>query len=205
MEMELNSLIDKIKKEGVEQAEKDAGNIIKEAQARAREIAEEAEKTKAGIIKEGKSQVEKLKKAAEKSLEQASRDVLLTLRERVIEFFDRILKDKVSEELEDAALKDMIIKAVSNFKKDGVLDIEILLNDKDKAELKKTLFSALSQEAKAHIKLTSGKGIKKGFRIGKKDKDSYLDFTDEAITEAFKQYLNPKLAEMLDIDLGLNK
>ena len=46
MEMELNSLIDKIKKEGVEQAEKDAGNIKKEARERAREIVEEAEKTK---------------------------------------------------------------------------------------------------------------------------------------------------------------
>jgi V/A-type H+-transporting ATPase subunit E len=201
MQMDLNNLIDKIKREGVEQAEKDARDIIKEAEDKARGIILEAENKKNQIIREGTERIEKFKKSTEKSLKQTSRDVLLTLRERVIEFFDRIVKDKVSGELGGDVLGEIIIKAVENLKRDSSFDIEVLVNEKDRKKLEKTLFSALSKEAKDHIKITGKKGLEKGFRIGEKGKDSYFDFTDEAITEAFKRYLNPKLVQLLDLDL----
>ena len=127
------------------------------------------------------------------------------MRERVIEFFDRIVKDKVSGELGANVLGEIIIKAVENLKRDSSFDIEVLVNEKDRKKLEKMLFSALSKEAKNRIKITGKKGLEKGFRIGEKGKDSYFDFTDEAITEAFKRYLNPKLVQLLDLDLDLEK
>ena len=63
----------------------------------------------------------------------------------------------------------------------------------------------MSKEANAHLTFKGAKGIGGGFRIGERGKESYFDFSDEAIAEAFKRYLNPKLVEALDIDLGLDK
>jgi len=40
--------------------------------------------------------------------------------------------------------------------------------------------------------------VEKGFRIGEKDKNYYYDFTDDALVEALKTYLNPKLLKILD-------
>jgi len=204
MEMELNNLIDKIKKEGVEKAENDAGNIVKEAEAQARKIIEDAEKQKADLIKEGEKRQAAFKASTEEALKQSARDALLALRDRVTEFFGRVVKERVSEALTDDALKEVIVQAVESCIKKSSMDIEILLADKDKRKLEKVLFSALTKEAKDRLKVKSSKSVEKGFRIGEEGKDSYLDFTDQAIADGFKRYLNPRLVEMLDIDLGLD-
>lgn len=198
MEMELNKLIDKIKREGVQKAQTEGDNIINEAQERARNIIADAKRQKADIIKEADVQTRNFRDAAEKALKQSARDVLLTLRERVTEFFDRIVREKVSGQLTTEVLKNIIVKAVENFSKESTLDIEVLVNEKDRDKLKKALFSALSKEAKARLTVKGTRAIEKGFRIGEKGKESYVDFSDAAITEAFKRYLNPRLVEILD-------
>lgn len=205
MEMELKSLIEKIKKEGVEESEKEASIIIKQAEEKAQNIIISAQEEKESLLKDAEQRMQSLKKNTEKAMKQAARDVLLTLRERATDFFDRIVKEKIAKELSPLVLKEIIVKAANNLQKDGILNVEVLVSKEDREKLQKTLFASFAQEAKKHIALTGTKTIKKGFRIGEKDKDSYFDFTDEAIAEAFKRYLNPKLVEMLDIGLGLDK
>ena len=204
MEMELSSLIEKIKKDGVTKAEEEAQSIIAEARENAKKIIGDAESTKACLIQEGKESSENFQKVSEKALKQSARDVLLGLKERSLEFFERIVNEKIGKELSPDVLKEILIKLIGNFSKDKDMDIEILVSEEDKTMLQKTLFNAMSKEAKQHVSITSSKGVGKGFRIGEKGKESYYDFTDESITKAFVGFLNPKLSEMLDIDLGLN-
>ena len=203
MEMELKDLIDKIKKDGVEQAESDASAVMEQAQAKASKILEDANKQKESILKEAESTASAFRKSTEQALKQSARDVLLSLRDRVGEFFARLVKEKVKDELNQGALKDIIVKTVDHCVSKGSVDIEILVNDKDKAVLEKALFSALAKDIKEKVTVKGSKAVDKGFRIGEKGKDSYLDFTDQAIAEGFRRYLNPKLIETLDIDLGL--
>jgi V/A-type H+-transporting ATPase subunit E len=205
MEMELKNLIDRIKEEGVLEADKASEAIIKKAEEKAGEIIASADKEKSAIISDARAKADSFRKNSEKAMKQAARDVLLTLREDVTAFFDRVVKGKISGQLSPNVLKEAIVTAVNNLRKDGILDIEVLVSKEDRDKLEKTLFSSFGSEVKGHIKLKGTKSVEKGFRIGERGKDSYFDFTDEAIAEAFKKYLNPKLVEMLDIDLGLGK
>jgi V/A-type H+-transporting ATPase subunit E len=205
METELNRLIEKIRREGVESAEKRAKEIVEKAEEKARGIIKDAEEKKDSIIDEGRSRAENFKKTSEKALKQAARDVLLTLRQRVTEFYGRIIKEKVAEGLDPDTIKDAIIKAVGGFGKEGGAELEAILNDKERAKLEKAILSSFKKEAKERLTIKGASNIDKGFRIGEKGKDSYIDFTDEAITEMFKRYLNPRLAELLDVDLGIGK
>ena len=205
MEMELKGLIEKIKQDGVAQAEADAAKIIGDAQARAEGIIIKSTKEGQNIIVNAKQEAENFRKSSETALKQAARDALLALRVRVSEFFARVVKDKVAEELHPEALKDIIIKAVEHSIKAGIMDIEIVLNDKDKQALEKILFAALRKEAKEKVLLQEKESIQGGFRIGAKGSGSYLDFTDQAIADGFRRYLNPKLVDALDIDLGLKQ
>ena len=145
------------------------------------------------------------RKASIKALNQSARDVLLTLRERVSEFFDRILKDDIKGAMTQDVLKKVIPEAIKNFRKDSPLDIEVLVSKKDRDLLEESLFRALTKDLRGQVTLSSSKGVDKGFRIGKKGKESYFDFTDEAIAESFKKYLNPKLAKLLDIEFNKGK
>jgi V/A-type H+-transporting ATPase subunit E len=195
MEMELKTIIEKIKQEGVGEAEKKAADMIKEAEAKGKGIIEEAKKK--AILKEAERDATALKKNGQEAVKQASRDVLLSLREKIVDLFDIIIKKEVAAQLSPAVLKEMIVKLAKSFTKGQELDVEVLLSDRDKKSLEEELFSALKKEIKKGITIKVSPKIERGFRIGQKDKESYYDFTDEAIAEAFMTHLNPKIVEIL--------
>jgi V/A-type H+/Na+-transporting ATPase subunit E len=205
MEADLKNLIEKIKQDGIAQADTDAAKIIEDARVKAEDIVQKAMKEGQGIIADAKKEAENFKKASDTALKQAARDALLALRVRVNEFFARVIKDRVSEELTPETLKDIIVKAVEYAMKEGVAEIDVILSGKDKKILEKTLFTALRKEARERVLLQRKQGVHGGFRIGAKGAGSYLDFTDQAIADGFRRYLSPKLADALDIDLGLKQ
>jgi V/A-type H+/Na+-transporting ATPase subunit E len=205
MEADLKHLIDKIKQDGIAKAEVDAAKIIKDARAKSDDIIAKATGKAGDIVSSANKEAENFKNASETALKQAARDALLALRVRVSEFFARVVKDKVREELNPATLKEIILKAVEASIKTGITDMEIVLNEKDKKVLEKTLFSALRKEARERVLLQEAQGVQGGFRIGAKGKNSYLDFTDQAIADGFRRYLSPRLVDALDIDLGLKQ
>lgn len=197
METQLDNLIQKIRQEGVEEAKKKSKEIIKDAERRAEEIIEDAERKKAAIMKDGQRDTANLRKSGEEVLRQASRDIILSLRQRIVELFDSVLKKDVSEGLSSENLKKIITRIIENFKKDEGLDIEILLSKQDKKGLEEALLRSLKDEFRKGITFKVSSGIEKGFRIGEKDKNFYYDFTDDAITEALKLYLNPRITDIL--------
>ncbi|MGB3112891.1 MAG: V-type ATP synthase subunit E [Candidatus Omnitrophota bacterium] len=197
MEMELKTIIEKIKQEGVGEAEKKAAHIIETAQAGAKRVLDQAREERAAIIKKAEQEAAKLRDNGEKALSQASRDVLLSLREQIIELFDKVVKREVAAQLTPDVLKEMILKLVEKFEKEEKLDLEILLSKKEKKDLEEAVFSALKGEMKKGVTIKISPVIEHGFFIGEKDKGSYYDFTDEAIAEAFMAYLNPKIVDIL--------
>ena len=111
--------------------------------------------------------------------------------------FDSILKRDVAEKLSTDILKDMIIRLVEGIAKKKNFEVEILLSEKDKKQLEDVLLKELKKETGKSVTLKVSSSVEHGFLIGEKDGSSYYDFTDEAITEAFKTYLNPKITQIL--------
>jgi len=198
MEVELGTIIEKIKKEGVGEAEKRSDEILSQAKRKAKEIVDAAEKEKGAIIDNGKKEAEKMKANGEESLRQASRDVLLGLKESIIGLFDTVLRGEVGDAFSADIIQKMILGLAEKFQKDGSSDVEVLLSDKDKKALEDALLAALKKKMSGGVTLKASPGVEKGFRIGKKGEESYYDFTDQAVAEAFKEFLNPRMKEILD-------
>ena len=197
MEMELKSIIEKIKQEGVTEAEKQAGDIVSAAEEKAKQITQGAKDEKERILKKAREEAIKTRNNAEESIRQASRDVLLGLREQIVALFDKVMKKEIAGELSGDAMKKMIQVLVENFNKEGKPDIEVLLSKEDRDSLEKSLLDALVKEMKKGVTLKASSAVEHGFRIGVKGENSYYDFTDEAIEEAFKANLNKNLIEIL--------
>lgn len=198
MEMELEGLIDKIKKEGVEEADKKAKSIIDEAEKKAKDILTKAKEQNEKIVNNAKQDAEKLKKQAEESIRQSMRDTVLMLKKRITDLFDSVLKKNLSEQMTADVLGEAISELIKNFKKDETFNVEILLNEKNKKTFEEKVLSLLSAEIKKGVTFKVSPSVELGFRIGEKDKNCYYDFTAEAINEALRVYLNPKLTEILD-------
>lgn len=198
MEMDLKSIIEKIKEEGVGEAEKQAEGIVSQAEGKAGEIAKAALKEKETLEKQGKDAAEKLRKSAEEAINQAARDVILSLKEKIIEIFNDILEEKVGEAMTPEAMSVMISGLLSKTGEKNDVPMEALVSEKDKDGLEKLLTGQLKDRIKTGITVKVSPNIENGFRIGEKGKNNYYDLSDEAISEAFKTFLNPRIAKLLD-------
>ncbi len=200
MEMDLKGIIEKIKTEGVDEAEVKASAIIEDAEQKAKEIVLGAEKTQKETIEKTEEESKKMVAKAEAAISQAARDAVLSLKGRITGVFDSIFKQNIAEILDSGLLKDMVIKLVDGFIEKGETNLEILVNEKDKDKLEKAVLAELKGKAKEGISFKVSPGIENGFLIKEAEGGAYYDFTDEAITEAFKAFLNPKVTKMLKLD-----
>lgn len=196
MDVKLDSLIEKIRKEGIEEAQQSADQIIKEAKQKAASLVDQAKKEAEKIVTDGKNQVDQYKTTAEIDLKQSARNFELLLKEKINSLFDNVFKRQVAAELKPDFLKAMILKIVEHWTKDS--KAEIVLNDKDKDQLEKVLFSGVKDDVKQSINIRVSRDIAHGFRIGMKGDQVYYDFSDESIAEVLKSLINPKLKEILE-------
>ena len=201
MEMNLNSVIEKIQTDGVRKAEEQASVIIKEAEEKAAEIVSSAKQQKDEMIKKAEKQSNEFKVNGEAAVKQAARDVIIALRAQMEALLDSIIKKEVSAQFTPDVLKDIITKLVTSSIEREDIDLEILLGEKDKRALRETLGALLQGDLKKGVTIKVSPTLKKGFRVGKKGENEYYDFSDDAIAEAFNFYLNKKLREVIDAGL----
>ena len=201
MEMNLNSVIEKIQTDGVNKAEEQASVIIKEAEAKAADIVSSAKQQKDETIKKAEKLANEFKVNGEAAVRQAARDVIIALRAQMEALLDSIIKKEVSAGLTPDVLKEIITKLVTSSIEREDVDLEILLGEKDKHALRETLGALLQGDLKKGVTIKVSPTLKKGFRIGKKGENEYYDFSDDAIAEAFNFYLNKKLREVIDAGL----
>lgn len=195
MNVKLDSLIEKIKADGVDAANKQAEEILALAKKDAEEIVKKA-KVKADTYQNNaKAEAEAYQKNAKVAINQAARDTLLVLKEKVTAILEQALLSEVDSTLDQDFLKELIVKVVEVWAKDE--DIEVLTNDVDVDALTAQVKKALSKNLEKTIDIKLDKKISHGFRIGKKGDNLFYDFSDESLMEALRVFLNPKLAEIL--------
>ena len=198
MEIQLQELIDKIKKDGIESASKEAGRLKLEAQGEAQRILETARKEAADIVARGKQDAERSEKAGIAALEQASRNLVLAFRAEIQTLLDKIvLKETASSYGEDtlkAALPELLKTWAA---RGGNAGVDLLLPEAELKKLQSWFSGKLSAELKGGVELKSDRNLGAGFRILEKDGSAYYDFSAESVAELLSSYLNPKLAEIL--------
>lgn len=202
MDVKLENLIDKIKRDGIDEAQKESQAIIDKANQEADAIIQEAKEKSKKLIEEAKSDIQRLQSNAQKSIQQSARDLVLSLREQLVSLFDRLLKKQISKELSPDFIKELIVKIVDAWAIEKKQTLEAVISEQDKKKLEDLINSELKKEAKETIEIKVSKTIEKGFRIGIKGQDVYYDFTDESILEALKEFLSPSIAQILDINNG---
>lgn len=202
MDVKLESLIAKIKQDGIEEARKASEDIIEKAKAEAEAIVKEAKVKAKRIEEQAKTSAAKLKSNSEDSLKQASRDLVLALKQELIALFGRILKQKCGEALSAEFMTGLITKIIDKWSPGDSAAWEVSVSKADKEKMAKLLTASLKKEAKAIIEVKVSKAIDKGFRIGIKGEDLHYDFTDQSILEALKEFLNPSLSAILDANNG---
>ena len=108
MDIQVQELIDKIKKDGIESASGEASRIKQEAEAEAKRIVEAANKEAREIIGRGKADAERSEKAGIAALEQASRNLILAFKGEIQSLLERVIANEISDSYGDDALKAIL-------------------------------------------------------------------------------------------------
>jgi len=197
MEIQVQELINKIKKDGIGAATEEASRIKAEAEAEARQIVESAKKEAADIISRGKQDAQRSERAGIAALEQASRNLIHAFKDEVQALLDRIVSEKVTGSYNDDVLKAALPELLKTWAAKGGEDFSVLLPESEVDKFKAFFSEKLTGELSKGIELKSNRKLTSGFRISNKEGSVYYDFSAEAVASLLSAYLNPKLAELL--------
>jgi V/A-type H+-transporting ATPase subunit E len=198
-ETSIQPLLDKIKREGIEEANKAAEEILEQARFKAENILKKGEAKAQKEISEATADIEKKKRAFEESMHHAGRNLMISLNSQIRRVCEHIMERHVAEALTPAFMRDIILKLIDKWDAStGEKGIELLLSEEDCQRLEAALHESLKRELKQGITLRPMEHIQAGFRIGEKDGHMHYDFTHKTIAEILSEYLSPRIAQYLE-------
>lgn len=198
MDVQVKELIEKIKNDGVKNAEENSSRIISEAEKKAASLLEAAEKEAAEIKSQAQNEASRMEQAGKEALKQSGRDLILSVKKDVEELFDRIVQAGTAEVLKGDSLKDCIVSVLTSWKDEEAKDLTVLVAPETLKAMESSLKSALKAKIDKGLELKPFADLDAGFRISVKDGRAFYDFSDKELMELLSKYLNPGLMSILD-------
>ena len=198
MEIQLQELIDQIKKDGVDAAEAQAAAILETAEAEAAKIIAEANAQADKLMADAKNENERTVKSAEDAIRQAGRNLLISFRESVTKELKAIIGENVSSVYSDNSLSQLIIRTVEGWTmKPDADELSVILSSNDLEKLEETLLAELKAKMLTGVTLKANDNVDGGFRIAVNGDGAYYDYSKEAVTDMLSSYLSPKITALL--------
>ena len=194
MNTKLQERTDKIYNEGVEKGKTEAADIVAKAQAQAKDIIAVAQQEAERTIKEAQKKSDELKSNTESELKLFAGQAMNALKTDIT---NMICGDIVSDSIKAATvdksfMQEVIVKIAEQWAKEGHVEIE--------AQDAEALTNYFMTQAKAlmngDVTITTTKG-KSEFVIRPAEGGYKIAFGDEEFIAYFKEFLRPKLVEML--------
>jgi len=198
MEIQLQELIEQIKKDGVNAAETQAEAIITSAKAEAEKIIADAKAQAEKIMADAKSENAKTVKSGEDAIRQAGRNLLISFRESITRELKAIVSDNVNAVYSSDAFAKLIVSAVESWTgKPESEDVTVILNADDLAKLEEAVLAQLKAKMIGGVTLKANDNFDGGFRIAVNNGAVYYDYSAEAVTDMLSNYLSPRVTALL--------
>ena len=197
MEIQVQELIDKIRKDGIRAATEEANKIKAEAETEAKRLIDSAKKEADDIISRGKLDADRSEKAGLAALQQASRNLILSFKDEIQALLNKIVKDTVNNNYNDDVIKQALPELLSAWAAKGTDNLAVILPENDLSRLQGFFNERLAAELSKGVELKSNRKLSSGFRISNREGSVYYDFTSEAVANLLSGFLNTKLAGIL--------
>ncbi len=198
MAEELQGLLDRIQKDGIEKADANASRIVEEAQAKASDIVKQAEAKAEALIDKAQEDGKLFQQRGESAVAQAARDVILSVGDAITATLQGIVSARVDAALSADDFPALIKSVVSAYADDeSNSGIEILLSRAQQEQVSAYLLREMAEKMNSGLSIKGDKGIVSGFVVSLTENGIQHDFTGETLTEALCGLLRPQLAEIV--------
>jgi V/A-type H+-transporting ATPase subunit E len=197
MDIQLNELIEKIKKEGIESTKVETAKIRADAEAEAKKIVEDAKREAGSIVSRAKEDAERSEKAGIAAIGQASRNLVLAFKNEIQGLLNDLTVKTVGAAYSLDVVKEILPGLVNVWAEKNVDSITVLLSEEDLEKLDDAFKTTLASTLRGGVEIKAVKKLDRGFHIVEKDGSAFYDFSAESVAAMLSAYLNPKLAEVL--------
>ncbi|HNQ49933.1 MAG TPA: V-type ATP synthase subunit E family protein [Candidatus Omnitrophota bacterium] len=195
---QIKELLDKIQAEGVQAAQDKAREIEKESRAKADWIVQKADAQAKKILEDAKEASDRMQASGQAALQQAARDVILSLKKEIFAMLERLIAAQVSAALTPEALSAIISSLVRAYADKSDSAVIVYLKEQDKKTLEGHFLKELQDQSRKGVELRSQDGISAGFVISFDNGKSQFDFTDREMAVYLASLLKPSIAQLLD-------
>lgn len=199
MAEELQHLIERIQKEAVDAADQKATQIVSQAREKAAALVKEAEEKAKALLAKAEKDAGVFTERSTRTLEQAARDLLISVGQGVENILSDIVDEAVEKALNPKVLEQMLVKMAEAYAAHQGAEghIDLLIGPDDQKELVQFFADQYRQRLVHGVELHVDNGIFKGFKVSFRESNVYHDFTKEAIAESLANFLKPQLAEIV--------
>ena len=201
MNTSLQQLTDKIYKEGVEKGNAQAESIITAANKEAEKIIKDAEAKAAKLIEKAQTEVVEINRTALSELQMASQKAIGALKQTINdmvggEIIDKSIKAATAD---SAFLQNLIETTIKNWASsdDKIFDMNVIVPAKEE----QAILDYFSKNAKGVLDkgftILAANNVKAGFQLAPADGSYKISFTDDDFISFFKEFVRPKIAELL--------
>lgn len=197
MDNKIQELAEKIYKDGVEKANDQAEQIISKAESRREEILSGAHREAKEIIQDAEKEVMAMKERAEAEIRTSVTNAGEALKSEITNLLTNQSVDAgVNEALKDPdVLRSVVLKMAERMVSDGGNGVEISTED---AESLRAFFQSKAADLlDKGVTIESVNGKKNTFEIAPKDGGYKMTVSPEAFSEYFKDFLRPRMRELL--------
>ncbi|MEX0986955.1 MAG: V-type ATP synthase subunit E family protein [Bacteroidales bacterium] len=200
MHDKIKELTDKIHREGLEKANKDAAEIIGKAKADAEEMINKAKKEAESIINNAQADAEKRAHRINSEIRLSSQQAILNLKKQISELIQTtVLKEPLSEAFNDKEfIKKLVETLVQNWTPEtGEPDLRVMLPKDQLDAFDRYLKDKSMKILNKGISLSEYQGSGSGFEIQQKNGHFKINITDEAFEIFLKEHIKPQTLEFL--------
>jgi len=199
MAEELQHLIDRIQREAIEKSEGEAGQIVSRAKTQAAALVKEAEAQAKAIVEKAQNDSQVFVERGQKTLQQAGRDLLITVGQGIEKILDEIVGNATNQALDPDTLKKIMLPLAQAYARDeGPRNrVALLVSEQDDKEIIAFFAEMYRQKLVGGVDIHADNDIFRGFKVRLVDQHIEHQFTNEAIAEALCNFLRPHMAEIV--------
>lgn len=189
----LQYLIDRIQKDAVDKAEKEAASILSSAKDKAAQIIKEAELQAKNRLEQADKDALVYAQRSEKALKQSARDILITVGKGIEKMILDLLSLQVESNLSQDTIKELLLSLVKNYNS----ELQVALSDKDAKALSSFILGEFKKQLQAGVQVESDSKVRFGFKLKLENGKITHEFTNEAMADALSALLRPQLSKIV--------
>ena len=160
MAEQFQGLLERIQKDGIEKADAEAERIVAEARKTAATIVSDAETKAKASLEQSEEKGKAFAEHGRVALEQAARDVVISVGESITRAFEQVVGSHVRQALDDETLAGLIAQVVDTYSKSGsgAKRIDVLLAEDQQQNVREHLFARFADALRDGVTIAGDPG-----------------------------------------------